>query len=95
MVGPDPLLSPATGLPAIIAVRWIDSGMAIDRGWARRERYLTDVRVDAMIAHTAGFLMHEDDDVVVISATYEPSGQTFYGAQVITKASIVERRVIG
>lgn len=95
VVGPDPILSSETGLPPIIVVRWIDSGMAIDRGWARRERYIADVRIDRMIAQSAGYLMHEDEHVLVLSTTYDPAGETFYGAQVITKASILERTQVG
>jgi hypothetical protein len=95
VVGPDPILSPETGLPPILVVRWIDSGMAIDRGWARRARYIADVRIDRMIAHSAGYLMHEDEHVLVLSATYDPAGETFYGAPVITKASILERKELG
>lgn len=95
VVRPDPHLLLETGLPPILAIRWIDSGMAIDRGWARREHYLSETRIGAMVAHTAGYLMHEDDDVIVLSSTYDPTGQTFYGAQVIAKTAIVERRALG
>lgn len=79
----------------MITVRWIDSGMAIDHGWAGRERYLRDVRIDRMIAHSTGYLMHEDDDLLVLSTTYDPAGRTFYGAQVIAKSSIIERSRVG
>jgi hypothetical protein len=95
LVPPQAVEEVAGELPPVVAVRWLDSGMSLDRGWASRDSYVAQARIGRMIVRSVGYLMHEDEDVVVLALSYDPSGQTFYGAQVIARRSIVERSVIG
>ena len=73
-------------LPPIVTVQWLDSGLQLDQGWGSRESYLEKARLATVF--TTGYLMHEDEQIIVISPTYDPQAGHFFAAQVIDKASV-------
>lgn len=72
-------------------IRWLDTGAHVDYGWAPKEKYIADAVTDKMTVDTIGFLMHEDDDIVMVALSHV-FDDLWYGAQIIHKSSIVEKR---
>ena len=75
--------------PPIVTVEWLDSGLQLDKGWATRDTYIASAHL--AVVYTTGYLMHEDDDIIVVSPTYDPKAGHFFAAQVIDKASVRAR----
>jgi hypothetical protein len=71
-------------------VRWIDSGMHIDHGWAPSSTYLDGAEVSRMEVTSVGIVMHEDDDIVVLALSHDPAHDKWISAQLIHRPSIVE-----
>lgn len=72
-------------------VRWLDSGMALSDGWQSPEWFKERARTESMEVVSVGIPMHEDDEVVVLAATWDPALDQYLNAQVIVKANILAR----
>jgi xanthine/CO dehydrogenase XdhC/CoxF family maturation factor len=72
-----------------VRVIWLDSGMHMDYGWDKRERYLADANLGRMEVTTVGILMHEDEETVVVALNHDKAHDTWIGAQVIARQSII------
>lgn len=72
-------------------IRWLDTGLAISEGWKRPEHYASQARTGRMEVVSAGLLVYEDDDVVVVANSYDPELDQFVNAQVIAKVAILSR----
>jgi hypothetical protein len=83
-----------TGSPTRFeAIRWRDSGMQLaNEEWTPIAMLRTRSVASAMEVVTAGLVVHEDDDVVVLGLSIDEPGKAVFGAQVIWKAAILERR---
>ena len=77
-----------------VAVKWLDSGMHIDKGWASLEDYRKDTETSRMTVVTVGILMHEDDQTILIGQTYDPSHDHWVGGQLILKENVVSRNFL-
>lgn len=75
-------------------VRWLDSGshLDFDRGWKGLSDYVVRASLDNMVAESVGFVMHEDEDVLLLGQTRDTAGQSYVGAQAIAKQNILDRR---
>lgn len=78
----------------VIYVRWVDSGMHLDHGWASREDYTARAGTDRLEVESVGFLMDENDEVIVLGQCFDASGNLWNGAQLIHKPSIIERTAL-
>lgn len=76
-------------------VEWLDSGLSLHEGWATKEVYLAKAGLDRMAALSAGFVMHEDDDQLILALSYDAEHDTYFSAQVIAKSAIVRRETMG
>jgi len=78
----------------IVVIEWLDSGLYLDEGWAPQEDYLRELTLDRMTVITSGILMHEDEEMIVVATSYDPSHDTYYGAQVIARSNVISVRVV-
>ena len=74
-----------------VAVRWLDSGMHIDKGWASLEDYRKDTSTQRMTVVTVGILMHEDEETLLIGQSFDPAHDHWVGGQLIVKENIIDR----
>lgn len=74
-----------------VAVRWLDSGMHIDKGWASLEDYRANTETARMQVVTVGILMHEDDETILIGQSFDPAHDTWVGGQLIVKENVISR----
>lgn len=84
-------------LATMVRVRWLDSGMAITKGWASVEDYAKDATTGdgVMEAETVGYLVFEDDDIVLIAQTLDIGNGQMLNAQAIAKDCIYGRERLG
>lgn len=75
----------------MVKVRWLDSGMHIDKGWASLEDYRKDTGTARMEVITVGFLMHEDEETLLVGQSYDPAHDHWVGGQLIVKANVLAR----
>jgi hypothetical protein len=75
--------------PTIMLIKWVDSGLHIDHGWDTKEKYLEGIDSECTHVITTGFLMFEDDIHIILGQSYDPTHETWYGAQLIVKTNIV------
>lgn len=75
-------------------VEWNDSGMQGDVGWKKAETFAAAMTVDKMLAHTVGFVMHEDEDVLLLGQTYDAAHDAYCGAMAILKRDILRRETL-
>lgn len=75
-----------------VSVTWLDSGVHIDHGWASAEKYCESTGLNGMTVHTVGILMHEDEDTVMVGLSYDPTHDTWFGAQLIARQNIIVMR---
>lgn len=75
--------------PPMVRVEWIDSGNHKDAGWGPKEKYLEDVHEEIRQGVlTVGYLMHADDDLLVVALSWDPYCDAYYGAQIIYKPCV-------
>jgi hypothetical protein len=73
-------------------IRWRDSGMHLASDeWTAITRVRAQAVLTGMDVTSAGMLVHEDDDVVILGLSIDETGGTVFGAQAIWEASILER----
>ena len=72
-------------------VRWLDSGTHLSDGWMQLDVVRQQAKASLQYVDTVGFVVHEDEEVVVLGLSHDAVHDTVYGAQVIAKANIVER----
>lgn len=77
----------------MVLIRWLDSGMAIARGWASVDEYVKSATggKDVMEAETIGYLVFEDENIVLIAQTLDLGNEQMLNAQAIAKTCIHER----
>ena len=78
--------------PPIVLVEWLDSHRA-SNGWTELEESVESGReaiTTSMLS--AGFLVHDDDDGVVVACGLNPRGPDVEGAMAIPRVAI--RRVV-
>jgi hypothetical protein len=69
----------------IVSVTWVDS-MRVQLGWAEEDRYTA--AMEGLVCRTAGFLIAQDgDNVMVALSTYE-DGSMIETAMVIPRSAI-------
>ena len=74
-------------------IRWRDSGMHLAaEEWTLITRLRARGVASGMEVVTVGTLVHEDDDVVILGLSIDEPGDAVFGAQVIWKPAILERR---
>lgn len=80
----------------IVRVRWLDSGahLDFDRGWRTLTEFMEKAALGTMEAETVGYLMHEDDDVILLGQTHNPTGDNWVGAQMIAKRNVLSREYL-
>lgn len=80
------------GQPHIVYVEWIDS--ARSEGWCTRKEI--EAAHEALTCYTVGFLVHEDDKVIVLahSATKSDAGSPFCSLMTIPKIALTLRTSI-
>jgi len=71
-----------------VRVRWIDSGMHYDAGWAHREEFLGD-DLKTMECESVGLWMGESDHAVALGQTRDIENNNWMAAQIIWKPSIL------
>jgi hypothetical protein len=76
-------------------VRWIDSGMHSDYGWAPAEKYIENADLHRMECVTVGIIMHEDEDIIVVALSHDPAHDKWISAQLIHKQSIQDLLYLG
>jgi hypothetical protein len=82
----------ATASSRFERIRWLDSGMQLAADeWTSIAGLRARSVASAMEVVTAGLLVHEDDDVVVLGLSIDEPGDAVFGAQVIWKSAILER----
>lgn len=78
----------------MVKIGWLDSGMVINQGWITLQDALDKIAdfPDIMHAETVGYMVHEDENVVIIAQTLDMGAGVLMNAQVIAKDSIYERK---
>jgi hypothetical protein len=75
------------------AIRWRDSGMQLASDeWTSLTALRARSVASALEVTTVGLLVHEDDEVVVLGLSVDTPGDAVFGAQLIWKSAIIERR---
>jgi hypothetical protein len=75
------------------AIRWRDSGMQLASDeWTSLTTLRARSVASALEVVTVGLLVHEDDEVVVLGLSLDKPGNSVFGAQLIWKSAIIERR---
>ena len=76
--------------PPIVLVEWLDSHRA-SNGWTELEESVASGR-EAITTNmlSAGFLVHDDTDGVVVSCGLNPRGPDVEGAMAIPRVAIVK-----
>lgn len=72
-------------------IRWLDTGLAIAEGWKTPDWYASQAATRRMEVLSVGFLVHEDDDVIVLAQSYDPEHNQYVNAEVIAKQGIITR----
>lgn len=75
-------------------VVWTDSGMFIDKGWANTDAYRSAAEAWQGDVVTIGQPIYEDDEVLVLGLSHDRCHDNWFGAQLIAKACIKERRTL-
>jgi hypothetical protein len=76
--------------PAIVLVEWLDSHRA-SNGWTELDESVESGReaiTTAMLS--AGFLVHDDEDGVVVACGLNPRGPDVEGAMAIPRVAILK-----
>jgi hypothetical protein len=73
----------------LVSVQWTDSGMHVDHGWDTLDKYRQDLSPGSTRVQTVGILMHEDDEIMLIGLSYDPTHDKYYGAQMILKSNVL------
>lgn len=76
----------------LLQIDWIDSGMHIDHGWAKTLVYQESVNKWNGGVTTVGTLLYEDDHVIVLGLSHDVQNNSWYGAQLIYKPCITNRK---
>ena len=74
---------------SLISVQWTDSGMHINHNWASLDEFKKNIGPDTTVVQTVGMLMHEEDEYILVGQSYDPTHDTWYGAQMILKSNVV------
>ena len=70
-------------------IRWLDTGLAGSDGWKDKAFYMREGKCSEVIS--AGLLVHEDEEVVIVANSYDPDNDLYVNAQVIAKSAIISR----
>lgn len=73
----------------LVRVVWHDSGLHID-GWKSATKITEEAQASSPAVTTVGFLIHDDDDQTIVALSWDAANDTYYGAQVIYKTSLIE-----
>jgi hypothetical protein len=77
--------------PQIEIVQWIDSGLAISDGWMDHDEIVKQGSYEHMLAETVGYWVHEDENVLILSHTYDEALDAHLNVQVIAISAIQNR----
>lgn len=73
----------------LVKVTWIDSGLHLsDDGWAPIETYVAKAIAADTTVETVGFLIHEDENMVVVGLSHDAYHGAIFGAQVIHRVGV-------
>ena len=70
---------------------WVDSGMRLDQGWAPLSEYLAKASPSRTKVSTVGYIMHEDEEIILVGQSLDPAHDTWFGVQMILKKNVVSR----
>lgn len=73
--------------------RWLDTGMVISDGWLTLAETIARATEtpDTMHAETIGYLVHEDENIVILAQTVDLGADAMMNAQVIAKDAVYDR----
>lgn len=86
--------APAMPAGKVEQIRWVDSGMAFAPSWTHRD--IIQSRAETWSGHnlSVGFVVYENDYVVVLVGTWDKEVDNMANAMLIYKPAIVDRRVL-
>jgi hypothetical protein len=77
--------------PTMARVEWIDSGHSRSNGWEPAEAFIEAAEEpDYMVAVSVGFLLHQDDQHVILTQTFDVHNKVHMNGMTIARASIVK-----
>ena len=80
----------------MVLVTWLDSGLASsDAEWQTTEEIVGSMRLhdeSSMQVSTVGYLIHEDDEHLVVAQSYDPHNEHFLNAQMIFAPCVIAIR---
>lgn len=82
--------------PPMVLVQWFDTGMHMDHGWAKVESYADELdKPELMTASTCGFLVHENDEHLLVALSWDEANENALSVQVISQLAVIERTNLG
>lgn len=75
-------------------ITWLDSGLHLGEEWIKLTVLPELAATTHMRVVTVGQLAFENEEVVVLGLSWDEHHGTVFGAQVIAKASILERELL-
>jgi len=82
--------------PRLVLVEWIDSGMAIGQTWKKPDAFVEEVHENSnfLLVTTVGYLLHEDDEHLVLAQSRDQHNDQYLNAQVIYRPCVQKIRNI-
>lgn len=80
----------------LVEVAWIDSGLAISKGWMERERILAEIGEDSLVVETVGYYLGlAEEDVILVAQSRDADKTTYLNAQAIYLPNVAEVTGLG
>lgn len=73
----------------LVKVEWVDSGAALYDGWEQPADMIERSKINDLMCMTVGFLLHEDEERVIVSLTWDSHHDAFVSGHNIFKPCIV------
>src|SRR6476660_1318824 len=79
--------------PRPIYIRWLDSVRHED-GWSTQDEWIETARHDTMLHHSIGFLIHEDENCLVLahSLSHDTEPYSAVGIMQIPMSAVLKRK---
>lgn len=76
----------------ISKVEWLDSGAVVSDGWTSLEDTIEKTKgVDFLHAETVGYVVYEDEDIIIMAQTLDMDAEKLLNAQVIARDAVFNR----
>jgi hypothetical protein len=73
----------------LVLVEWIDSGMALSNEWKKQTAFAEELHGNnVLLVSSVGFLIHEDDEHLILGQSRDEHNDQYLNAQVIYRPCV-------